>query len=207
MEYIKIPIICADAILALGEAECGRLLMSLLEYSRGGGTVEPRGAEKSIYLILKAQMDKDTETGRKRAENGRKGGIAKSSKLKQNLASDSMLPSPLPSPPTPPISIPPSPKEKPPTGGKKKVPPTVEEVRAYCQERGNGIDPEAFVDFYAARGWKYGAGRPIVDWKAAVRTWEARRRAEQPATTETYRPRAYHLERDEDGQEVVVYDD
>ena len=35
MEYIKIPIICADAILALGEAECGRLLMSLLEYSRG----------------------------------------------------------------------------------------------------------------------------------------------------------------------------
>ena len=69
MEYIKIPIICADAILALGEAECGRLLMSLLEYSRGGGTVEPRGAEKSIYLILKAQMDKDTETGRKRAEN------------------------------------------------------------------------------------------------------------------------------------------
>ena len=163
MEYIKIPIICADAILALGEAECGRLLMSLLEYSRGGGTVEPRGAEKSIYLILKAQMDKDTETGRKRAENGRKGGIAKSSKLKQNLASDSMLPSPLPSPPTPPISIPPSPKEKPPKGGKKKVPPTVEEVRAYCQERGNGIDPEAFVDFYAARGWKYGAGRPIVD--------------------------------------------
>ena len=118
-----------------------------------------------------------------------------------------MPPSPLPSPPTPPISIPPSPKEKPPKGGKQKVPPTVEEVRAYCQERGNGIDPEAFVDFYAARGWKYGAGRPIVDWKAAVRTWEARRRAEQPATTETYRPRAYHLERDEDGQEVVVYDD
>ena len=38
-----------------------------------------------------------------------------------------------------------------------------------------------------------------------MRTWEARRRAEQPATTETYRPRAYHLERDEDGQEVVVY--
>ena len=118
MEYIKIPIICADAILALGEAECGRLLMSLLEYSRGGGTVEPRGAEKSIYLILKAQMDKDTETGRKRAENGRKGGIAKSSKLKQNLASDSIPPSPLPSPPMPPVSISPSPKEKPPKGGR-----------------------------------------------------------------------------------------
>ena len=102
-------------------------------------------------------------------------------------------------------SLPPTPLSR----GKSKrfSPPSVEEVRAYCQERGNGIDPEAFVDFYSARGWKYGAGRPIVDWKAAVRTWEARRRAEQPATTETYRPRAYHLERDEDGQEVVVYDD
>lgn len=30
MEYIKIPIICADAILALGEAECGRLLMQII---------------------------------------------------------------------------------------------------------------------------------------------------------------------------------
>ena len=119
MEYIKIPIICADAILALGEAECGRLLMSLLEYSRGGGTVEPRGAEKSIYLILKAQMDKDTETGRKRAENGRKGGIAKSSKLKQNLASDSMLPSPLPSPP---YLFPHPPKKNPLKGVKRKSP-------------------------------------------------------------------------------------
>ena len=117
MEYIKIPIICADAILALGEAECGRLLMSLLEYSRGGGTVEPRGAEKSIYLILKAQMDKDTETGRKRAENGRKGGIAKSSKLKQNLASDSIPPSPLPSPPMPPGCFCPGPEGTAPQGG------------------------------------------------------------------------------------------
>lgn len=41
MEYIKIPIICADAILALGEAECGRLLMSLLEYSRGEVRLNP----------------------------------------------------------------------------------------------------------------------------------------------------------------------
>ena len=116
MEYIKIPIICADAILALGEAECGRLLMSLLEYSRGGGTVEPRGAEKSIYLILKAQMDKDTETGRKRAENGRKGGIAKSSKLKQNLARDSMPPFTLPS------CLPHPPKKNPLKGVKRKSP-------------------------------------------------------------------------------------
>lgn len=52
-------------------------------------------------------------------------------------------------------------------------PPTVEDVRAYCAERGNGIDPEAFVDYYAARGWKVGRDG-MKDWRAAVRTWEHR---------------------------------
>ena len=57
---------------------------------------------------------------------------------------------------------------------KRFTPPTVEEVRSYCQERNNGIDPDAFVDYYTARGWKYGQGKPVEDWKAAVRTWERR---------------------------------
>lgn len=56
------------------------------------------------------------------------------------------------------------------------TPPTVDDVRQYCYERGNNIDAEAFVDYYTARGWKYGQGRPVVDWKAAVRTWEKRER-------------------------------
>lgn len=51
------------------------------------------------------------------------------------------------------------------------VEPTVDEVRAYCVERGNAVDPERFVDYYAACGWK--VGRNIMqDWKAAVRRWE-----------------------------------
>ena len=34
------------------------------------------------------------------------------------------------------------------------VPPTVEEVRVYCIERGNNVDPERFVDHYTAfLGW------------------------------------------------------
>lgn len=52
------------------------------------------------------------------------------------------------------------------------VPPTVEEVRAYCKERGNNVDPERFHDYYSANGWVQGKGKPIKDWKAAVRTWE-----------------------------------
>lgn len=63
---------------------------------------------------------------------------------------------------------------------KRFTPPSVEEVRAYCQERRNGIDPDAFVDYYTARGWKYGQGKPVADWKAAVRTWEARDKQAAP---------------------------
>jgi len=55
--------------------------------------------------------------------------------------------------------------------------PTVEEVREYCEERRNGIDPEAFVAFYESNGWKVGRNA-MKDWKAAVRTWEQRRREE-----------------------------
>lgn len=51
------------------------------------------------------------------------------------------------------------------------VPPTVDEVREYCSERGNNIDPEVFVDFYESKGWMIGKSK-MKDWKAAVRTWE-----------------------------------
>ena len=60
-------------------------------------------------------------------------------------------------------------------------PPTEEEVAAYCRERNNGIDAQTFVDFYTARGWVVGKS-PMKDWRAAVRTWESRRKAETAAT-------------------------
>lgn len=60
------------------------------------------------------------------------------------------------------------------SNGKKTafVPPTLDEVKAYCAERGNNINAEQFIDYYEARGWELTKGRKMVDWKAAVRTWE-----------------------------------
>lgn len=77
-------------------------------------------------------------------------------------------------------------KEKDSKGKRKRfTPPTVEEVQEYCKERGNGIDAEHFMDYYAARGWKYGQGKPIVDWKAAVRNWEKNKFSGSSAKSET----------------------
>lgn len=51
--------------------------------------------------------------------------------------------------------------------------PTVEEIKAYCDERKNGVDPQGFFDHYEARGWiPKGYTQQMKDWKAAVRTWE-----------------------------------
>ena len=54
---------------------------------------------------------------------------------------------------------------------KRFVPPTIEEVRQYCLERKNNIDPEQFVDFYESKGWKVG-NTPMKNWKACIITWE-----------------------------------
>lgn len=51
--------------------------------------------------------------------------------------------------------------------------PTLDEVKAYCEERHNKVNAQTFVDFYASKGWKVG-NQPMRDWKAAVRTWEKR---------------------------------
>lgn len=64
--------------------------------------------------------------------------------------------------------------------------PTVEEVTAYCSERGNSVDPQAFVDFYESKGWLVGKS-PMKDWKAAVRTWEHSRKAEGGSSVGTER--------------------
>lgn len=62
---------------------------------------------------------------------------------------------------------------QPPKGGERKrfVPPTVAEVKAYCDERRNSVDPQVFVDHYTSKGWVVGK-TAMKDWRAAVRTWE-----------------------------------
>lgn len=52
------------------------------------------------------------------------------------------------------------------------VRPTLEQVETYCQERGNSVDPQAWMDHYTSNGFKIGGRGAMKDWKAAVRTWE-----------------------------------
>lgn len=59
------------------------------------------------------------------------------------------------------------------TESKRFHAPSVQEVRQYCLERGNTINPEYFVDYYNSNGWMRGNTK-IKDWKATIRTWEGK---------------------------------
>lgn len=175
-----------DTMEALNDAECGRLFRALLEYSATGAAPELRGNERFVFPGMRSQIDRDIEKYKAKCarnrENGEKGGGQ--------------------SPPnaTERHRTPPKDKDKekdkekdkdkdisfPPDGVKDSARahrPTVEEVAAYCRERGNSVDAERFVDFYASKGWKVG-NQPMKDWKACVRTWE--RREDKPRQTSRF---------------------
>ena len=76
------------------------------------------------------------------------------------------------------------------------TPPDVSEVREYCQERKNNVDPERFVDFYTAKGWFVGKNK-MKDWRAAVRNWEKEENARSGTTKKrehNYPQRDYDLD-------------
>ena len=66
--------------------------------------------------------------------------------------------------------------------------PSPDEVSEYERESGTGKDPELFYRHYSALDWKAN-GKPIYDWKALYRVWEAppqtKRAKEKRASTFT----------------------
>ena len=53
------------------------------------------------------------------------------------------------------------------------IKPSIEEIQQYCNERKNGINANAFYDFYESKDWMVGKNK-MKDWKACIRTWEQR---------------------------------
>ena len=59
-------------------------------------------------------------------------------------------------------------------GGEKRAmkPPTLEEVRAYVEEKGYHFDPDELYDYYDASNWHLQGGKKITSWKQCCATWE-----------------------------------
>lgn len=82
-------------------------------------------------------------------------------------------------------------KQKPPKEEalRNKIPPSVEEVSEYCRQRGNGIDPEYFCDYYTRNGWMVSKYNKMKDWQATVRTWEKKEKEQGNGVRENQRGR------------------
>lgn len=66
---------------------------------------------------------------------------------------------------------------------KKFDKPTIEQIQEYCIERNNGINAEAFYDFYESKNWYVGKNK-MSNWKACVRTWEQRQQSKTKTSTD-----------------------
>ena len=178
--YISLYYSYREQLEILPDDERGRLLIALLDYAQNGTIPDLSGASRMAFAFIRAQIDRDSEKYEARCaknrENIRKrwnpddtdeyAGIPSYTKRTKEKERE---------------------KEKESVIGRPSAakrararfkPPTVEEIAAYCRERGNDIDPQRFFDYNAARDWMLGKTK-MKDWRAAVRTWE--RRDAEPA--------------------------
>lgn len=185
MNYLKIWTNFREVIDPLNDGERGRLFTAMLEYAELGTLPEFKGNERFIWPSAKQAIDRAAEKAVILRQNGAKGGRPpKENQRKPNETRENQTePNETRENQTEPNNNKDKEKEKESkettlTGGKEKPlarfsPPTVDEVASYCRERQNDVNAQRFVDFYAAKGWKIGQN-PMKDWRAAVRTWEAR---------------------------------
>lgn len=163
-----------EAISPLNDEERGRLFTALLLYSKTGECPHLTGNERFIFPSMKGQIDRDRQKYEAKCARNR-------DNVKRRWESESCVPIRSYTNDTKDKE---EDKEKDKEkdkdsiflGDRKKsakrfTPPTVDQVREYCMERRNMVDPQRFVDFYESKGWVVGKAR-MKEWKAAVRTWE-----------------------------------
>lgn len=167
------------------DEERGRLLTAMMAYCFRGEEPEFTGNERFIWPVLRRHFDLCEEKQRAQEENGKKGGRPpkkENPEKPEETQQNPTKPNETQINPTKPNKtlqeqeqehIQEQEHKERTVRAARFTPPTVEEVKGYCQERKNTVDPQRFVDFYAAKGWKVG-NQAMKDWRAAVRTWEGR---------------------------------
>lgn len=153
-----------EAIKNMEDSMCASCFRALCEYGLNGKEETSDPIAAAILTMAKPNIDKNNkkyENGKLGGDYGKLGGRPKKENPKETPKEKETEKE------TETVT------EKSVSKGKKPAfaPPSVEEVKAYCQERGNKVDAERFVDYYTANGWKVGKNS-MKDWKAAVRNWE-----------------------------------
>lgn len=183
MNYVCLYVSYLESLAPFSDDEIGRMVRAMLIYTATGEIPLFDGNERFIWPTLKAQIDRDEAVYQERCEknraNGAKGGRPKNQSVITKTEWFSEKPKKA--------------KEKEKEKEKKKEkdsdmadkpptrhsfsPPSVDDVREYCREKGYNVDPERFVDYYTSNGWMVGRNR-MKDWKSAVRNWDRKNEKE-----------------------------
>jgi len=164
-----------DAIRSIPKKEQAAVLLAICAYALDNEEPKLSGTASALFTLIRPTLD----TGRKKALGGQRGTPKKDgAKTSERCGKDSA-----------------NEKEeekereierenecsKESTKEKraKFIPPTLEQVEAYCKERGNSVDPKRFFDYFNASGWVDGKGNKVRNWKQKVITWESHGKGEQ----------------------------
>lgn len=171
-----------EAVEDLPPEDFKQAVTAIMRYALDGTADDVKGVAKSILIMARPQIDKNN----KRYENGTRGGR----KPNDNQTITKTEPKCISSKPNVNDNVNDI-KENTLKSVKEKrfAPPTPENVREYCREKGLNVDADRFVDFYESKNWYVGKNK-MKDWKAAVRNWARSQSQRQESTAKgTEKPR------------------
>lgn len=181
-----------NAIKSIQQEEQLKVYTAIMEYALNGTEIELSDVPLALFTVMKPQIDANND----RYINGRKGGRPKTVKPEDSNGCNNKKPM---------VSV--NAENKKPNDNvnendnvndnvnvdendkkenlKRKIfkPPTPNEVREYCEDKGYSVDADRFVDFYACKGWMVGKTK-MKDWKAAARNWARSNPQRQELTAE-----------------------
>lgn len=178
-EYVPIFFDWTEVTADLEADEKGHLIDAVVMYASGIMTAEEileslGGMERVAFRFLKGQVDRNasiSDARSKAGSNKKEQTETNGNKEEQNETNENKTEQ------TETKSVKEKEKEKEKDkennnkDNKRFTPPALEEVEAYCKERGNKVNAQAWFDHYLSNGWMVGKNK-MKDWKATVRYWE-----------------------------------
>lgn len=189
--FEKFGDVCAE----LEESDRKELIYAINMYGMFGVEVELPYMLKALFISLKEDIDNSKAMRARGSKGGRPKGKPRVSESEKPEVSEDDEPvvsescEPMVSDDSENSESQSNPNQSKPNQSKPKVrrftPPSVDEVREYCSEKGYTFDPEAFVAFYESKGWKVGRN-PMKSWQAACTTWQKRQGERREASHDEY---------------------
>ena len=181
-----------EAIKELPDDAQGRLYKAIIDYAMEGKELQLNGFEKSVFVLIKPTLD----ASNRNYENGKKGGRPSQNNRNENPKKNQSITetetdaiTQMQTEHTTEVeSYQIFDKEKDKENKEREikevikervkernshfVPPTLEEVECYANERDSSVDPQKFFDYFQAGGWVDSKGNKVKNWKQKFITWE-----------------------------------